>query len=246
MKPTPARSFSGAYSCSSASWRRSRWPSAAFWWFTRPRTGTQSTARFDDSGSTGDRTASTRALGRRDFAFPRDHGPHLDYQTEWWYYTGNLATADGRRVWLSAHLLPARPHARRPGARCPTFATNQIYFAHFAMTDVAAGDPHSARALQPRRGRPGRRHRRALRVWLDDWRVDALDADGAAVHLAARQGDLALDLNLRAAKPIVAHGDRGLSPKSDAPGNASYYLSYTRMATTGSSPVGDTQFSRHR
>ena len=30
------------------------------------------------------------------FAFPRDHGPHPDYKTEWWYYTGNLETAQGR------------------------------------------------------------------------------------------------------------------------------------------------------
>ncbi|MGB7920199.1 MAG: hypothetical protein WCF40_09075, partial [Desulfobacterales bacterium] len=25
-------------------------------------------------------------------AFPADHGAHPGYRTEWWYYTGNLAT----------------------------------------------------------------------------------------------------------------------------------------------------------
>src|SRR3954469_18306095 len=25
-----------------------------------------------------------------DFEFPRDHGSHNEYRTEWWYYTGHL------------------------------------------------------------------------------------------------------------------------------------------------------------
>ncbi len=35
-----------------------------------------------------------RATGPRPLDFPADSGPHDAYQTEWWYYTGNL-TADG-------------------------------------------------------------------------------------------------------------------------------------------------------
>ena len=27
---------------------------------------------------------------------PRDHLPHYQFRTEWWYFTGNLKTADGR------------------------------------------------------------------------------------------------------------------------------------------------------
>ena len=37
------------------------------------------------------------ALPGYHFAFPRDHFSHPDFQTEWWYYTGNLKSADGRR-----------------------------------------------------------------------------------------------------------------------------------------------------
>src|SRR6266851_1839614 len=29
------------------------------------------------------------------FEFPRDHFNHEDFQTEWWYTTGNLIAADG-------------------------------------------------------------------------------------------------------------------------------------------------------
>ena len=31
------------------------------------------------------------------YEFPRDHFDHPDFQTEWWYYTGNVKTSDGHR-----------------------------------------------------------------------------------------------------------------------------------------------------
>src|SRR5579863_8515514 len=36
------------------------------------------------------------ALPGYHYEFPRDHFDHPDYQTEWWYYTGNVTSADGR------------------------------------------------------------------------------------------------------------------------------------------------------
>lgn len=241
MKPTPARSFSRRLFVLVSVLAALAVAVSGFLLVTRPRTGTQSTVRFDDS--TPPSTAGfERALAPREFAYPVDHGPHLGFQTEWWYYTGNLATEDGRRfgyqlTFFRRGLTPAAPE------RLSDFATNQVYFAHFAITDVAA-NAHTA-AERFSRGAAGLAGAtgQPFAVWLEDWRADALSPDGAAVHLVARQGDLALDLNLRAAKPITAHGDRGLSPKSDVAGNASYYLSYTRMDTTGQFTVGDTQFS---
>ena len=31
------------------------------------------------------------------YEFPRDHFDHPDFQTEWWYCTGNVKSADGSR-----------------------------------------------------------------------------------------------------------------------------------------------------
>ena len=43
---------------------------------------------------------STAGYARADrvrvLKFPEDHGPHPDFQTEWWYFVGNLDTDDGR------------------------------------------------------------------------------------------------------------------------------------------------------
>ena len=45
-------------------------------------------------------------------------------------------------------------------------------------------------------------------------------------------------LRSSATKPLVRHGDRGLSRKSTEPGNASYYVGYTRMTATGHVSAG--------
>jgi predicted secreted hydrolase len=62
------------------------------------------------------------------------------------------------------------------------------------------------------------------------------------VKLQAVDPGFGLDLVLEAQKPLALHGDQGLSAKSDLPGNASYYLSYTRMQAAGRVRVGDTTF----
>ena len=84
-----------------------------------------------------DITGFARAVEPRAFQFPRDHGPHFDYQTEWWYYTGNLTAENGdhfgyQLTFFRRGLTPGAP-AQRPS----DFGTNQIYFAHFAVTDVS-------------------------------------------------------------------------------------------------------------
>ncbi len=175
--------------------------------------------------------AFARATAPRAFRLPEDHGPHFEYQTEWWYYTGQLVTADGRRfgfqlTFFRRGLSPGPP----PQAG---LATNQIYFAHFAVTDVVGQRHASAERLS--RGAAGLAGAsgRPFRVYVEDWTANAMSPDGAAVRVQAKDGGLVLDLELTATKPLVAHGDRGLSPKSDEPGNASYYASYTRMTARG-------------
>ena len=176
--------------------------------------------------------AFTRALEPREFTFPMDHGPHLGYQTEWWYYTGNLETEGGDHY---AFQLTFFRRGLSPGAiaRTSDLATDQIYFAHFAISDVDAGRhmfaerfSRDALGLAGASGDP-------YSVWLETWRIDSLDPQGETVRLRANQAGMAIDLTLRAVKPIVMHGDHGLSRKGGAPGNASYYLSYTRMETQG-------------
>jgi predicted secreted hydrolase len=66
-------------------------------------------------------------------------------------------------------------------------------------------------------------------VWLEDWRV----AGRETWQLAAAQDQVSLSLSLAAQMQPVLNGDRGLSRKSAAPGNASYYYSLPRLRAHG-------------
>lgn len=176
--------------------------------------------------------AFARALEPRSFVLPLDHGPHFAFQTEWWYYTGQLDSADGRRFGFQLTFF-RRGLSPGPPPSDAGLASNQVYFAHFAVTDVATG--RHAFAERVGRGVSGFAGAAAspFRVYVEEWSVEAEDAAGSAVRVRAREGGLTLDLQLAAAKPLVAHGEHGLSAKSDEPGNASYYVGYTRMSARG-------------
>lgn len=173
-----------------------------------------------------------RATAPRVFRFPDDHGPHPEYRHEWWYFTGNLRGPGGRRFGyqLTFFRFALSPD---PPARRSRWATNQAYMGHFAITDVQGNrfrhferTGRGALGLAGATGRP-------FRVWLDDWSAEGKKTSTLPIRLRAVEDDASIDLVLDTARPIVLQGDRGLSRKSAAPGNASYYYSMTRLATRG-------------
>ncbi len=183
-----------------------------------------------------------RAIEPRDFRFPADHGPHPEFRTEWWYYTGNLETAEGRRfgfqlTFFRSALAPDMP------ARESAWATRQAWLAHFTVSDVNGGRFHSferwsrgAIDLAGARAEP-------FRVWVKDWTAEAVGSQAPPMHLAASEGDVEIDLVFQPGKPPVLQGDRGLSRKSAEVGNASYYYSLTRMPAAGTVRLGGERFA---
>ena len=78
-----------------------------------------------------------RAEAGRNYEWPRDHSVHRDFKTEWWYFTGNLRTTDGRRCGYQATFF--RQGMRAPGNLAPVqsrFVVDDIKFGHFTVTDV--------------------------------------------------------------------------------------------------------------
>lgn len=175
-----------------------------------------------------------RAYEARDWQFPRDHGPHPEYKTEWWYYTGNLEAESGEHLGFQLTFfrqgLEPQPPGEANGARASVWATNQAYMAHFAMTRASDDRFHSAERFS--RGAAGLAGAQAepFRVWLDTWQAAQA---GEAVRLHAADGPAVLDVTVRPTKALVFQGDAGLSQKSDEPGNASHYYSATRLETEG-------------
>jgi predicted secreted hydrolase len=172
-----------------------------------------------------------RADAPRAFVFPADHGPHREYRNEWWYFTGNLDAADGRRFGYQATFFRIGLDANPP-ARDSQWATGEAWMAHLAVSDSATGTHRGVERFA--RGAAGLAGATAepLRVWIEDWRLSS-DDGGATWRLDARADDFGLDLTLRAERAIVLQGEAGLSQKSTEPGNASYYYSVPRLATTG-------------
>src|SRR5271154_4009129 len=70
------------------------------------------------------------ALPGYQYQFPRDHFIHPDFQTEWWYYTGNVKTADGHR--FGFELTFFREAVTRDPVTNTVWDIRDIYAAHLA------------------------------------------------------------------------------------------------------------------
>ncbi|CUS03511.2 putative exported protein [Candidatus Promineifilum breve] len=173
-------------------------------------------------------------------AFPRDLGPHDDYQTEWWYYTGNLQTPDGRPFGFQFTIF-RRALSPEEEDSSSSWRTEQVYLAHFTISDIAGEQFYPAERFS--RGAVGLAGATAApyRVWLEDWTIEEI-APGQ-VRLRARTDAAALDLTLTETLPPVRHGDGGLSVKGPEVGNASYYYSIIRQQAAGSVTVGGETFA---
>jgi predicted secreted hydrolase len=175
----------------------------------------------------------------RPFVFPDDHGAHEEYRSEWWYFTGNLDSAEGRHFGFELTFfrfgLSPQEHARTS-----EWATNQAWMAHFGLTNTAEGDFHASERFA--RGALGLAGSSAepLRIWVDDWGATGrADAHAIELRLQASDQDRAIDLTVEAVDGVVLQGDRGVDAKGPEPGNASYYYSIPRLAAHGTVTLGD-------
>jgi predicted secreted hydrolase len=186
-----------------------------------------------------------RATVPRDFVFPEDHGSHPEYRTEWWYFTGNLATEEGRHFGfeLTFFRYALGTTLERDAARS-AWRTDQIWMAHFAITDTEQRRFHAAeRFAREALGLAGARAA-PLQVWVKDWTARSTSgSEDLALRLEASDAGVALALDVTAALAPVAHGDNGLDRKGSVEGNASYYYSVPRLAAAGSITLDEQTFS---
>ena len=124
-------------------------------WLLWPKAPEPLRASLVAEAAPADASGFGRAEGPKPLAFPADHGPHDDFQTEWWYYTGNLTAETGEHFGyqLTFFRRALTPPDQR-SARDSAWATDQIYMAHFALTDVSGGKHYSFEKLARGSGRP--------------------------------------------------------------------------------------------
>ena len=171
------------------------------------------------------------------YEFPRDHFNHPEFQTEWWYYTGNLKSADGHR--FGFELTFFRQAVSRDPKKVAAWEVQDLYLAHLALSDLNRGKfYHAERTNRSGPGIAGVKESLG-RIWNGNWQIQWRGSDQ---HLNAVDDRFQLHLTLHPEKDPVIHGENGVSQKADGPGRASHYVSLTRLATSGVIELGNEKF----
>lgn len=180
-----------------------------------------------------------------EYEFPRDHFEHPNFAMEWWYYTGNLADSGGRK--FGFELTFFRAASRRDQAASTAWDLNQVYVAHFVVTDVAGQRLiHRERTNRSGPGLAGASEATGT-IWNGNWsvRFPLRETAMPTQKLQAWDEAVSLELSLEPTKPHVIHGEDGISRKGGEDGQASHYVSFTRMRTSGTLTIGDTVHEVH-
>lgn len=188
-----------------------------------------------------DTSGFRKVMAPQTWHFPADFGAHEDYQTEWWYYTGNLATDEGRPfgfqfTFFRQALTPVRSaNIDSAGVEASHWRNNQVYSAHLTISDIEQEQFYPYERFSRGTISLAGATAEPYRVWLEDW--SATEVEPGKVRLQAKTNDVALDLIVEQTLPPILQGDRGFSVKGLEPGAASYYYSLVQQPTTGSITV---------
>jgi predicted secreted hydrolase len=172
------------------------------------------------------------------FRFPADHASHPEYQIEWWYYTGNLDTRDGRRFGYQVTFF--RVGIDAAPANPSRWAVRDLYMAHLAVTDPSARRyRYDERLSRSGPGLAGALPGRYL-VWNEDWSARLDDAGRHVLRAAGSR--VGIDLVLDEGEGPIVNGVDGISQKGARRGNASHYYSLMRMPTRGTLSIDGERF----
>jgi predicted secreted hydrolase len=184
-----------------------------------------------------------RVTEPREFVFPLDHGPHKQYATEWWYFTGNLTGQHGHTLGYQLTLFRI---GLKPGTASgdSDWRSHQIMMGHLAVSDIKNVRHWSEERFSRLGAGLAGAETTPLNIWLGSWTIRGQsESELFPLQLRADTPEIAIDIKLdEPAKPMVLQGDQGFSRKGEGSGNASYYYSFTRLPTSGSIRIGEQDF----
>ncbi len=162
------------------------------------------------------------------YEFPRDHFNHPEYQTEWWYFTGNVTAPDGHR--FGFELTFFRQGVNREPAGVTAWNIQDVFLAHLALSDIDGGEfYHTERFNRAGPGIAGIDEAKQ-KIWNGNWNVSW---NGNDQQLTAIDNRFSFSLLLHPAKAPVIQGENGVSQKAAGAGRASHYISLTRLIASG-------------
>lgn len=166
-------------------------------------------------------------------SFPSYHGSHPSFRTEWWYVTGQLAEPGGRRYGFQLTIFRQGLDPSPPVSGSSALRARQVLAGHLAVAEVGHKTMRFAERVRRVAAGLAGASENDLDVFLDDWEMRRLPSGVIALVADDRDSGLTLNLELQPAKPLVLHGEGGVSRKGPEPGNASAYVSFTRLAARG-------------
>lgn len=170
------------------------------------------------------------------FQFPRDLYDHPSYQTEWWYYTGNLQSGNRTQYGFELTFFHSYQPTGAPAGQ-PQFVP--IIFADLAVSDLDGQQFFFHKALAPQTNPLASITEKPWTIQLGTWTLTEPDTVGGVFHLHAFQDNFGVDLALVPEQRPVLHGVKGLF-ELDAPGQGTEYYEYysiPRLKAQGSIQV---------
>ncbi|MEY4864135.1 MAG: hypothetical protein RLZ51_2230 [Pseudomonadota bacterium] len=194
------------------------------------------TAGRDAAAAQNERFAQVRP---RALAFPRDHGAHPDYRTEWWYATGWLSRADGPDFGFQVTFF--RSATGYPADNPSRFAPRQLLLAHAALALPEQGRlvhaERSARAMPALATASEADTEVQIGTGVRGWRLRR-DAATDTYHAQIESAALGLELALKAPSAPLLQGEAGFSRKGPGPLQASHYYSRAQLEVSGQVRAG--------
>ncbi len=179
------------------------------------------------------------------FKFPADHGPHNNFRTEWWYFTGNLSAPDGRKFGYEFTVF-RNASTFNSIKRKSDFEKDQVYMAHFAVSDIKNQKFYYKEKIASGESDDAGVSSEPFKIKVIDWTVDGNYPDKnyyrPNFQINASTQNYSISLILQSDKPLVLQGDNGISRKGTGKDEYSNYYSITRLTTGGTITIGKTQY----
>lgn len=181
------------------------------------------------------------------FHFPKDHGAHPEFKTEWWYFTGHLQDEFNHLFGFQWTVFRVSlPRFQPSNLTSPSnnfvsrWRSKNLYFAHFAVSDLE----NKKFYYSDQSGRDGEINlagssAETFKVWLPGFQGELKENQ---LILQAKDSEKLIDLKMLLPESVLLQGEGGYSPKSKEKGKASYYYSIPNLSVKGILQIQKKQF----
>jgi predicted secreted hydrolase len=154
-----------------------------------------------------------------EFQFPRDHGSHGEYRTEWWLVTAMVTDEQARSLGL--HLAFFRIGlVAETGKHASRWGATELYAATFSISHPVSGKLMERGRLSRAPLGPAGASAAPMEVWVENWQMEQIggSTQGPDLRVKLDADDVGIHIILENLKPLTTsnefqtQGVRGAAP----------------------------------